>query len=150
MQFHDRLDDRQPKAAGLGGPAAGRIGAIEAIEQSFKLLDGDRRAVILDRDRRGVVVLFAYQANGRVWRAVAQRVDDEVVNGSSAQGGIHESRSIGLYREAEAGLVRGALEVLRDSLQLVVHRDRCALDVQYRMIGMCEEKDVVDDQAQPI
>src|SRR5690606_14626367 len=44
------LDDRQAQARAAGGPGAGRVDAVEALEDAFLVLLGDADALVGDRD----------------------------------------------------------------------------------------------------
>src|SRR3984957_10851759 len=144
MGMGDRADYREPEAGPAGGAVAGRVGAVEAVEDQLALIGGNAGTVVrhdethtiaLDRGdieadepvRRGGVL-------DRVAGEVTQRLGESVGVGTEGAGGDWGELEAALGGEAHA------VPEIRDEWAQV---DR--LDVQeLSLFGLREQQQVVD------
>ena len=76
MGLGDALRDgeSEPEAAGL--PAAGRVGAIEAVEDVFEVIDRDDGPAIVDGKRNPTALVTQRHIDVRLWLCVLDRIVD--------------------------------------------------------------------------
>ena len=85
------LDDAQAQACATGGPRAGLVDAVEALEDALLLLLGDANALVDHGNAHDLGVLRIQRnahRNPGAGLGVADGVVQQVAHGSGDQGGV--------------------------------------------------------------
>src|SRR6202051_2211231 len=150
VQPHDRLHDGQPQAARFREFAAGRIAAIETVEQARELVGRYGLALVTNHDQRAVRVLAAGKPDRGAGFGVAHRVHHDVADRAPGHDRVGGHLAFGMHFETEIAFVGDAFEVRRNRLQLFANVQRGPFYVLPLVIRLREEQDVLRDAPKPL
>src|ERR1700709_2063274 len=85
VQFHDGSYDCKSQAGRAGRVAPGFLDAVEAVEESPKVLWQNWRAGIGDRDRHPLRRLVCRERYRVASRCIAQRICEQIAHGAAEQ-----------------------------------------------------------------